>query len=234
MITLFQYEISPFCDKVRRILHVKGVPHRIENIPLSQTLQRVRRVNPIGKLPCIEAEGRYIADSTDIAEYLEARYPDPPLYPKDPAARAQCQIVEDWADESLFFFEVYLRFAVKDNSPAAIKRLVAHDPPWMRGLAQLFVPRLMTRMLRSQGLGRKPRERVLLDLARLLSALSDLLGERQYLIGDALTMADIAACAQLACVQQTPEGEQLLRVRPAVLAWLDRVAVQTAPRTAST
>ena len=38
MITLYQFEISPFCDKIRRILNVKHVPYAIEEVPPTKTL----------------------------------------------------------------------------------------------------------------------------------------------------------------------------------------------------
>jgi glutathione S-transferase len=39
MITLHQYEISPFCDKARRVLHAKGVDYRIEEVSVLDTLR---------------------------------------------------------------------------------------------------------------------------------------------------------------------------------------------------
>ena len=71
MITLHQFEISPFCDKVRRILHWKRQPFTVREVPLSQTVTAVRKVNPAGKLPCLEHDGRFLGDSTDIAYYLD-------------------------------------------------------------------------------------------------------------------------------------------------------------------
>ena len=116
MITLYQFEISPFCDKIRRVLHWKGQPYQVREIPLAQTFTRLRKINPVGKLPCIEHEGRLIADSTDIAHYLEERFPQPPLVPSDPLERGLCHMLEDWADESLYFYEMRLRFTFPHNA----------------------------------------------------------------------------------------------------------------------
>ena len=66
---LHQFEVSPYCDKVRRILHWKRLPYQINEVPLARALRAVRRINPAGKLPCLEDGGRVIADSTDIALY---------------------------------------------------------------------------------------------------------------------------------------------------------------------
>jgi len=47
-------------------------------------------------VPVLEDEGRVVSDSTRILEYLEERYPDPHLYPRDPARRAECVVFVDW------------------------------------------------------------------------------------------------------------------------------------------
>jgi glutathione S-transferase len=47
-------------------------------------------------VPVLEDDGRVVADSTRVLEYLEERYPDPPLYPREPAARAECVVFIDW------------------------------------------------------------------------------------------------------------------------------------------
>ncbi len=47
-------------------------------------------------VPVLEDEGRVVSDSTHILEYLEERYPDPHLYPRDAARRAECVVFMDW------------------------------------------------------------------------------------------------------------------------------------------
>jgi maleylpyruvate isomerase len=47
-------------------------------------------------VPVLDDDGRIVSDSTRILEYLEERYPDPPLYPRDPARRAECVLFVDW------------------------------------------------------------------------------------------------------------------------------------------
>ena len=48
-----------------------------------------------------EIEGRRLGDSTAIVAALEERWPDPPLYPADPADRARALALEDFFDERL-------------------------------------------------------------------------------------------------------------------------------------
>ena len=222
MITLHQFEISPFCDKIRRILHWKQQPYVVREVPLRDAMS-VRKVNPAGKLPCLEHDGRFVADSTDIAYYLEDRFPDPPLVPRDPKLRALCHVFEDWADESLYFYEMRLRFTVDHNTRRNLPLLVAHDPPWMKAAARLVVPRMMRGILRKQGLGRKSLDQIVRDVERHADALAAWLGDGDWLVGDALSLADISVFAELACIRGSDEGAKIVAARPAVERWMARV-----------
>lgn len=223
VLVLHQFEISPFCDKIRRILHVKNVPYQVREVPLSRALTDVRKVNRIGKLPALEDEGRVIADSTDIAHYLEHKFPTPPLLPADPRERALCHVLEDWADESLYFYEMTLRFALPHNRRRWLPELTRHDPGWFRALAPALGGVLFGRIVRAQGIGRKPIPALIADVERHVAAVDGLLGDGDWLVGGALSLADIAVFAQLSCIRGSDEGGPLIASRPRVAAWLASV-----------
>ena len=61
----------------------------------------VLAANPKAQVPVLLDKGLTLYDSTVICEYLEDAYPDPPLYPREPAARARCRLIELEADEVL-------------------------------------------------------------------------------------------------------------------------------------
>jgi glutathione S-transferase len=229
MITLYQFEVSPFCDKVRRFLNVKRVPYRIEEVPPSKALSVVRKLNPAGKLPCLTDDGRFVADSTDIAYYLEERHPEPRLIPDEPRARALCHVLEDWADESLYFYELRLRFTLPHNARRFIPMLVKYESALVRRVAPLAIPALMRRTAAGQGVGRKPLEVLLRDVERHVDAVAGLLGDGPWLLGERLTLADLSVFAQLSCIAATDEGTGLVAARPSVRAWLERVERETAP-----
>jgi glutathione S-transferase len=228
MIRLHQFEISPFCDKVRRILHWKRQPYEIREVPLAQALTAVRKVNPAGKLPCLEHDGRFVADSTDIAYYLEEKFPDPPLVPHDPKLRALCHVLEDWADESLYFYEMYLRFTLPHNARRNIPLLTAHDPAWMKTAAGFVVPGMMRGVLKRQGLGRKSLPAVVRDVERHVEAVASLLGDGDWLVGDGLSLADLSVFAELSCIRGSDEGAKAIGSSPPVVAWMARVDRATA------
>jgi len=231
MIRLFQFEVSPYCDKIRRILHWKRQPYQIEEIPLSRASRDVRKLNPSGKLPCLEHDGHRIGDSTDIAYYLEEKFPEPPLLPKDPQLRGLCHMLEDWADESLYFYEMRLRFTLPHNARRFIPELTKHDPRWMRALAPLVLPSMLRGVLSRQGVGRKPLECVLRDVERHVEAIGNWLQDGEWLVGEALSLADLGVFAQLACIRGAEEGARLIERSPPVTEWMERVDRATAKAT---
>lgn len=226
MIVVHQYRISPFCDKVRRILHYKGIDYEVAEVPPSRT-PWIRRKNPAGKLPFIEHDGRVVADSTDIAHYLERTFPEPAILPSGARQRALCHFFEDWADESLYFYEMRLRFTVPHNAERWLPELLWKEPSAVRALSGPIIPRLVGRQLNHQGLGRKPLERVLSDLEQHLDALVGWLEDAPWLVGDRLTLADIAVFAQLHCIHGTPEGSERIRARRPLVTWMESVARAT-------
>ena len=226
MITLHQFQVSPFCDKVRRILHWKRLEYRIQEVPLVRA-RAIRRINPAGKLPCLEHDGGFVADSTDIAYYLEEKFPKPPILPRDPVLRGLCHVLDDWADESLYFYEMRLRFTLPHNARRWIPELVHADPGLLKALAPRVIPGMMRRLTRKQGVGRKSLPQVLADVERQVDALAGLLGDREWLVGDALSLADLSVCAQMRCIRGAEEGARIIEGRPTVGTWLERVETAT-------
>jgi len=230
VVTLYQFEISPFCDKVRRILQYKGVEYEVREISMQEAVTKIRKVNKVGKLPAIEHDGKSLGDSTDIAYYLEEKFPDPPLIPDDARERGLVHALEDWADESLYFYEVFLRFTLGHNAEKWVPILCAKDTEIVRRAGRFLVPRHMKAILVKQGLGRKSRKQVFADVRRHFDSLTGMLQGREWLVGTSMTLADIAVYAQFACICGAKEGAALRAERPVVDEWMKRVDTATAPR----
>jgi glutathione S-transferase len=211
---------SPFCAKARICLTVKGVSFRRLTLTL-RGLRRLRTLNPLGRVPVLEHDGRVIADSTAIAHYLEERFPDPSLLPPDPAARAYCALVEDWADESLAFVVGAFRWLNPANRAVALRATVRElggGPPvgWV-------LARRARRRYRVAGWSAASLAHFEDRLRADLRMLDGLLGDRAFLLGRSLTLADVAAFVQLRGLRRCAE-ERLLDAEPAVAHWAERVA----------
>lgn len=233
---LTQFAQSPFADKVRRGMRYKGLPFEIDEIPLKQ-VATVARQSPTGKLPTLELDdGRLLVDSTTILRTLESLHPEPALLPEQPALRALCHILEDWADESLYFYQMCLRFNFPHNARRHVPGLAQGQRSLLGRLAgHVLAPNALKVQLHQQGLGRKPSALIIEDLRHHYTALNTMLAEQPFLIGEHLTLADVAVFAQVDMLGRTDEGERLLEDHPPVAAWLKRVDDLTAePQPAST
>ena len=105
---LYSGPLSLFTAKVRIALAEKGLPY--ERVEVGWSLEHryephhpdVVALNPKRQVPVLVDSDVVVYDSTQIFEYLEDRYPDPRLYPRDVAGRARCRRLEAAADEIVF------------------------------------------------------------------------------------------------------------------------------------
>ena len=221
MITLCQFAASPFCDKIRRVLRYKKIPFTIYEWPLAE-VPRIGEKNPAGKLPILEIDGTQIPDSTSIALELERRYPTTALLPADPMQRAQVLILEDWADESLYFYEMTTRFGEQDFD-ANVGKLVAGAPKEMLAAIGPMLRENFKTTTTTQGIGRKSAAQLAEDIGRLFGAIEDLQRTTGLVVGTALSLADIAICVQAECIGDSTIGRQILQKHLALVAYFRRV-----------
>ena len=88
MLILYGFPYSNYHNIVKHALMIKGVP--FEERIVYPNAPEIMAVNPTGKVPAMTTEqGTHIAESSVLVDYLEDAYPDVPLYPADPDARAQ-------------------------------------------------------------------------------------------------------------------------------------------------
>ncbi len=230
-ITLWQFEVSPFCDKVRRVLAFKGQAFAVAEVPLWDAITgKHKKVSPTGKLPALQLDGQVIVDSTEIAYALEKHFPQPPIIPSDAKQRALMHVIEDWADESLYYYEIAIRCGFPENAAQRGKDLTAHDKGFMKGILASQAPKAVMKMAEVQGIGRKDKPTILFETERHLDAIHGLLGDGQWLVGDHLTLADIAVFVEVNCFRPDASIGPMIAARPSVDAWLKRVEQATAPR----
>jgi glutathione S-transferase len=86
--TLFDADRCPYCARTRIVLAEKRLPYETVVIDLADRPAWIYEKNPLGRVPVLEEGAFCLPESVVIAEYLEERYPDPPLLPDDPAERA--------------------------------------------------------------------------------------------------------------------------------------------------
>ena len=91
--TLFSDPRDHYSHRVRMVLCEKGVSVDVVDVDPSQSPEDLSEINPYGTLPTLLDRDLVLYKSTVIMEYLDERFPHPPLLPVYPVARAQCRLL---------------------------------------------------------------------------------------------------------------------------------------------
>jgi glutathione S-transferase len=167
-LVVYGANVSPFVRKVRVALAEKGLQYSLEQVSPFQPPPEFLAISPLKRIPVLRdtdlPEPNTLPDSSVVCDYLEHKYPNPRLYPSEPYPRARALWFEEYADTQ-----------IASNMVRA-----------------LFFERVVKKMLRMQ-----PDESVCEAALRdhmpgIGDYLEKELGPREYLVGDAFSIADIA------------------------------------------
>ena len=92
-LVLYSAARCPYAARARICLAEKGIDHEIVEIDLSDRPDWLYEKNPTGRVPVLEEDGWALPESAVIMEFLEERYPEPPLLPTDSADRAAVRLL---------------------------------------------------------------------------------------------------------------------------------------------
>jgi glutathione S-transferase len=173
--TLIVYgsSLSPFVRKVRAVLTEKGLAYEHEQINPFAPPEWFLAISPLKRIPVLrdtdEREPNTLPDSSVICAYLEAKYPQPALYPEAPFALARALWFEEYADTQM----------MQSIGPG------------------LFFERVVKKLM-----GRDCDESIVaVTLGEKLPAIFDYLEAavrgREFLVGNAFSIADIAVACML-------------------------------------
>ncbi len=98
-IKLYDAVPSSNSDRVKIALQEKGLPYERVTLNLAKKDQKrpeFLKLNPYGKVPVIDDGGQILFESCIINEYLDEKYPNPPLPPKDPYLRGRGRVLVDY------------------------------------------------------------------------------------------------------------------------------------------
>ena len=186
--------VSPFVRKLLGFLGEKGIDFELKGVGIGDPDPGFRAASPLGKMPAMDDDGFLLADSSAIIHYLEAKYPEPALIPADPQDRGRVI----WWDE--FGDTVFAACSGK----MFFNRIVAPK----------FLGREGDLAAAAQAEGE--------ELPKLLDYLEGAIPASGFLVGDRLTLADLAVASPLmnfrhcgACVDAA--------VHPKIAAWSEAI-----------
>ena len=168
---LYGSSMSPFVRKVIAYAAEKGIELDVQPVGVGDADPEFREASPFAKMPGF-ADGDYrLADSSAIIHYLEAKHPDPELIPSDPKLRGKCIWYEEFADTILAGCGAKMFF----------NRVVA--PVFLKRPGDLAAADTAERE----------------ELPRILDYIESVVPDGDgFLLGDRLTLADIAVAGPFA------------------------------------
>jgi len=108
--------VSPYVRKVLVFLETKGIDYEIDPIAPFVGNEEFARLSPLRRVPVLVDGELVLTDSSVICQYLEDKFPDPSLYPRDIADRARARWLEEYADTRLadgliwrLFYEISIK-----------------------------------------------------------------------------------------------------------------------------
>jgi glutathione S-transferase len=223
-LVLYDTAGSPCARRVRVTLREKGLrwfTHLVDLTRLEQKRPAYLALNPNGVVPTLVHGERVLYESNVITEYLDDVFPGPRLYPLDPWPRAQAKMWQAFelamAKEfrPLMYLRVvgpYDRSRPRDEVLADARRST-DDPAQLDWVARVYDGRVVdeveARHLESQ-------------LVQRLDRLEAALAGREYLVGDAFSVADLSVAPRVA-MYPLVQVELSPARHPGVRAWLARV-----------
>jgi glutathione S-transferase len=211
---LHEYPLSPFSEKIRRILAYKRLPWRSVRAPaVMPKPDLLALTGGYRRIPVLQIDNHAYCDSSLIARKLEALAPEPTLYPT-PLADS----VAEWADTSLF-----------DATSPVIMR-----PSRFDDLLQMMTkPELDALLPDRKAMGEDARRRpptpknALVHLTLFLARLDRALADRDYLFGSAPSIADFSAYHCCWILERV--GPEPLAPHEQLRAWMARIAALPTP-----
>lgn len=203
---LHHYELSPFSEKIRRILAYKKIPwHAVDQPIMAPKPDLTPLTGGYRRIPVMQIGADIFCDTALIAREIEARFAQPETIPA--ADAGAIALIEDWADHRLFMHAV---------PPTLVGIVDALPPGFLDDRAE------MTPAFQKQAIF-DAAPHALGQLRHALDHLAGQLAQRDFLIGSSFTLADAACfhCARF--ILNNPDLGGEVSSRPKLAAWLQRI-----------
>lgn len=205
-IILHHYALSPFSEKIRRILAFKQMPWQAVEQPIMAPKPELTPLTGgYRRIPVMQIGADIYCDTALIARRLEAIAPEPETIPSGLCAAVA--MIEDWADHRLFMFAV----------PPTVSALADDLPPEFFADRQQMSPGFDRNALAAAA------PHALAQCCFMFDRLAAQLSTTDYLLGDAFTLADAACFHPLRFMMNSPELAPHISTRAALNAWVQRI-----------
>jgi glutathione S-transferase len=205
-INLYQYPISPFSEKVRRVLtykHLKWNPIDCHYEDKTNLLAVTK--GAWTRVPVLEWDGEVVYNSADIIKWLDRKVPAHRVIPDN--ARGLIGIIDNWADST--FFMPMLALTIPDLLDAA-------GDPKLRANREKLTGMTTAKMREHAGPARE-------QVRSYLRMIDDQLAGKDFFLGASFTMADASLYHPLYFLSLNPPNFSIVKDFDNVARWYERV-----------
>lgn len=221
--------VSYYTGKLEAYLRYKGISYELLPTPYDKADMLREKVGAV-QMPIAERDdGRWMSDTTPILAQLETEHPACPIMPSDPLVRFIALLIEDYADEWLWRSAMHYRWSYRYDrlliSNILVDEVAAHVkvPRFLK--RRKIVNRQLGHFVRRDGVTDQTRGHVEQGYLNALDAMSAILAERPFILGDAPSVADFGMMAPMfRHFGQDPTPVEIMRNRaPRVFEWVARM-----------
>lgn len=203
---LLLFPHSHYCEKARWALDYKGVPFQVVTILPGFHLVTVRRYARSTSVPVILDGDKAVQGSSEIIDYLEEKYPLNGLTPSDPAERNKCLEFENMADGEIGQPLRQILYSGLLAYSDFICDCFSHSMPgYKRIVLKLIYPLLQKKIYQAYVISEENVAIGRRKLDRAMDTLEEVLVQREYLVGDRFSRADLSVASMLSILVMPEE-----------------------------
>ncbi|MFK8012976.1 MAG: glutathione S-transferase family protein [Marinicellaceae bacterium] len=199
MIKLYQFPISHYCEKIRWTLDYKDIEYEKINLLPGLHIKTTTRLAKTSSVPLLIDGDHKIQNSEDIITYLEDKYPQKSLTPKDEVIKQQALEWEKYADKELGIHVRRVCYHILLDRPDIVIPFFTHEGPWYGTLLmKLGFNKLQSKMRYFMKINDDTFKESLSRMERAIEKIHNHLQSNAFLAGDEFSRADLAAASLLA------------------------------------
>ena len=229
------YHAEPVANSMKPLICLKEkglefVSHYVDLLRFEQHEPAFVKINPNGQVPVLVHDGAVITESTVINEYLEDVFPEVPLRPADPVARARMRVWSKFVDEyfcpalSMIGWHFMVRRIAKAIAKDEFEKLLERIPlpeqrqKWATVAGKSFTEEQLADSRRRCGLS--------------IQRMESILANHQWLAGDEYSLADVNSYSMVAGMPRLMPEHMNKDNAPRSLEWLARMDERPAVKAA--
>ena len=199
MLKLYQFPVSHYCEKARWALELKELPYRKVNLLPGMHVKKLKKIANNSKVPILQHDKRSIQGSAEIITYLDENFSRRSLTPEDPEEKKLADAWEAYADREIGPQVRLISYNTLLEHRDLIIPMMTQDGAWYSSLMmKAAYPKLSVAMRNLMKINEASVEQAREQISNALDNITDTLGDKEFLVGDTFTRADLSVASLLA------------------------------------